>query len=216
MSRRARGIVALLGAESTGKTTLAAGLCAALRADGRDACVVAETLREFCDREARTPRRDEQAALAAEHSRRIEAAAAAHDIVIADTTALQIAVYSEQVFGDASLYAAAEAWQRRHVRLTLLSALDLPWQPDGLQRDGEHVRAPVDALLRASLARAGVAYAVIGGLGPQRLAAALAAVRHTLGAIGPADDVTPEGEARRWQCEHCGDPACERHLLRRG
>ena len=57
---------------------------------------------------------------------------------------------------------------------------------------------------------------MIGGLGPQRLAAALAAVRHTLGAIGPADDVTPEGEARRWQCEHCGDPACERHLLRRG
>ena len=62
------------------------------------------------------PRRDEQAALAAEQSRRIEAAAAAHDIVIADTTALMIAVYSEQVFGDRSLYAAAEAWQREHVR----------------------------------------------------------------------------------------------------
>jgi nicotinamide riboside kinase len=184
VSQAGGGIVALLGAESTGKTTLAAELCTALRADGRDACVVAETLREFCDRECRTPHRDEQAGLAAEHSRRIEVAAAAHDIVIADTTALQIAVYSEQVFDDRSLHAAAEAWQREHVRLTLLSALDVPWRADGLQRDGEHVRAPVDALLRASLARAGVAYAVIGGLGPQRLARALAAVRRALGGVG--------------------------------
>ena len=216
MSRGRRAIVALLGAESTGKTTLAAELCAALRADGRDACVVAETLREFCDREARTPRRDEQAALAAEHSRRIESAAAAHDIVIADTTALQTAVYSEQVFGDTSLYDAAEAWQRRHVRLNLLSAPDLPWLADGLQRDGEHVRAPVDALLRASLARAGVAYAVIGGRGPQRLACALAAVRHALGVIDTAQRGSAETQAPRWHCERCGDPDCERHLLPRG
>ena len=216
MSQARRAILALLGAESTGKTTLAAELCAALRADGRDACVVEETLREFCDRESRTPRRDEQAALAAEHSRRIEAAAAAHDIVIADTTALQIAVYSEQVFGDRSLYAAAEAWQREHVRLTLLGALDLPWQADGLQRDGEHVRAPVDALLRASLARAGVAYAVIGGLGPQRLACALGAVRHALGGIDTRRSGVDEGRVPRWHCERCGDPDCERHLLPRG
>ena len=215
MNASGRGVVALLGAESSGKTTLAAELCAALRGAGRDACVVAETLREFCDREARTPRRDEQAGLAAEHSRRIEAAASAHDIVIADTTALQTAVYSALVFGDASLYPAAEAWQRAQVRLTLLSALDLPWQPDGLQRDGEHVRAPVDALLRASLARAGVAYAVIGGLGPQRLACALSAVRHALGMIDSMDGGSASS-APRWRCERCGDPDCERHLLPRG
>ena len=60
----ARGaVIALLGAESTGKTTLAAALGVALAAEGRDAVVVDEYLREFCAREGRTPRRDEQAGL---------------------------------------------------------------------------------------------------------------------------------------------------------
>jgi hypothetical protein len=54
-------------------------------------------------------------------------------------------------------------------------ALDVPWQGDGLQRDGPHVRAPVDALIRASLERAGIAFTTIEGLGPARLATALRA-----------------------------------------
>jgi nicotinamide riboside kinase len=206
-------IIALLGAESTGKTTLAAALSAALRAAGHDACAVEETLREFCEREARTPRRDEQAALAAEHARRIEAAAARHAIVVADTTALQTAVYSEQVFGDRSLYAAAEAWHREHVQLTLLCALDLPWRADGLQRDGPQVRAPVDALLRDSLQRAGIAFAIVSGHGPDRLAAALAVVHRAFG--WPAGEAEEEVARVGWRCacERCGDPDCERRLL---
>ena len=108
-------VVAVLGAESTGKTTLCGELGALLSAEGRDAVVVGEYLREFCDRHARTPRRDEQAAIAAEQTRRIDAAAVQHAIVIADTTALMIAVYSDQVFGDRSLYASAEHAQRRRV-----------------------------------------------------------------------------------------------------
>ena len=42
-------IVALLGAESTGKSTLARSLCAALAAQGRRVALVGEVLREFCD-----------------------------------------------------------------------------------------------------------------------------------------------------------------------
>jgi hypothetical protein len=42
------------------------------------------------------------------------------------------------------------AVQHRSVAtLTLLTALDLPWVADGLQRDGPQVRAPVDARVRA-------------------------------------------------------------------
>ena len=93
-------VVALLGAESTGKTTLAQELGQALDARGERVAVVGEYLREFCDREARTPRIDEQRDIAAEQTRRIAAAAHTHDIVIADTTALMIAVYSDHVFGD--------------------------------------------------------------------------------------------------------------------
>ncbi len=202
-------VVALVGAESTGKSTLSFALARALTARGHRVAVVDETLRSFCDREGRTPRRDEQRALADAQTRRIETAARDHDIVVADTTALMTAVYSDRVFGDTSLYADAEARQRR-CRITLLTALDLPWQADGLQRDGPHVREPIDALIRAALARAGCAFAVVGGAGGARLASALAAVDRALAA--PAWP-----PATRWQahCERCGDPDCERRLLPR-
>lgn len=168
-------VVALLGAESTGKTTLASEIGAALATRGLRVEVVGEELREFCDRHARTPRRDEQAAIAAAQTARIDDAAARAEIVVADTTALMIAVYSDVVFGDASLYESALAAQRR-VDLTLITALDLPWRADGLQRDGAHVREPVDALLRAALAADGVAGTTISGLGARRRDAALQAI----------------------------------------
>ncbi|MBX3608237.1 MAG: ATP-binding protein [Piscinibacter sp.] len=198
-------VIGLLGAESTGKTTLASQLATALRAQGRQVAVVQEYLREFCDHHGRTPRADEQRGIAAEQTRRIEAAAQVHEIVVADTTALMIAVYSEQVFGDAGLYDDA---LRDHARcdLTLLTALDLPWQPDGLQRDGAHVRAPVDGRVRRALATAGPVWAVVSGQGDARLSNALAAVRRALQAPHP-------GPRWRWVCERCGDADCERHRL---
>ena len=203
-------VIALLGAESTGKTTLARALGDALVAPDRRIAVVPEYLREFCDRHGRTPRRDEQAGIAAEQTRRIAEAAAAHDLVVADTTATMIAVYSDHVFGDTGLYAEALAAHAR-CDLTLLTAVDLPWIADGLNRDGPHVRAPVDAKVRAALTGAGLAFAVVGGLGPARLANALAATRRALQPPKAADP------ARRWHpvCERCGDADCERHLLPR-
>ena len=169
-------VVALLGAESTGKTTLVQELGETLAARGERVAVIDEYLRTFCNVQGRTPRQGEQRAIATEQTRRIDAAAASDaDIVIADTTALMIAVYSHVVFGDTSLYADAEAAQRA-IDLVLVTALDLPWQPDGLQRDGPHVREPVDALVRAALARAGVRFISIAGQGPARARAALATV----------------------------------------
>ena len=105
--------------------------------------------------------------------------AATSDIVIADTTALMIAIYSAMLFEDGSLYQLALARQREY-DLTLLTGLDLPWVADGLQRDGPHVREPVDALVRNSLARAGVSYCVVYGRGEERLFNALAAVEREL------------------------------------
>lgn len=205
-------VIAILGAESTGKTTLAAELATALRADGRTVAWVGEYLREFCEQRGRTPHVHEQADIAAEQTRRIAVACQAQEVVVADTTALMIAVYSEHVFDDRSLYAAAEQAQQGYA-LTLLTALDLPWLPDGLQRDGPQVREPVTSLVRTSLMRARVPYSVVSGSGTARLASALAAVRHSLRTPLPGD----EAEAVRWQwvCERCGDAGCERHLLPR-
>jgi len=201
-------VIAVLGAESTGKTTLCGALGATFAAEGRDVVVVDEYLREFCDRHGRTPLREEQATIAAEQTRRIEAAAAQHAVVIADTTALMIAVYSDHVFGDPTLYASVEQTQR-FCEATLLTALDLPWQADGHQREGPHVRAPVDAKVRAALARSGVAYSVIGGVGRARLAAARAAVER---ALAPRPAVVSPARWH-WVCERCGQADCERHLL---
>ena len=206
-------VIALLGAESTGKTTLAEALVHALSGDGRRAALVTEYLREFCDEHQRTPRQDEQAGIADMQTRRIADAARTADVVVADTTALMIAVYSDKVFGDTGLYASAVD-AHRACDLTLVTALDLPWQADGLQRDGPQVREPVDAMLRAALARAGIGYSVVAGHGPARLTAALQAVKHAL-ALPSAEEESAANPRWQWVCERCGDVDCERHLLPR-
>ena len=206
-------VIAILGAESTGKSTLAHDLAAALQADGLQVRRIDEHLREFCDRHGRTPRRDEQAAIAAEQTRRIVAARDARlppaDVVVADTTALMTAVYSELVFGDRSLHPGALAAHRATVDLTLVMALDLPWVADGLQRDGPQVRAPVDRLLRGMLLDAGLGFSVIAGQGPERLAAA----RRAFEALSRQGRARPAGSWKH-HCGRCGDPDCERHGLR--
>ncbi|HNT39919.1 MAG TPA: ATP-binding protein [Rubrivivax sp.] len=169
-------VVAFVGAESTGKTALAQALAQRLaREHGLRATWVPEWLRPWCDEHGRTPRRHEQAEIAAAQTALIDQAACTHDIVFADTTALMTAVYSHIVFGDDSLDAMAVAAHRR-CGLTLLTGLDMPWEPDGLQREGPHVRPPVDARLRTLLHAHGFAYSVILGQGAQREQAALQAL----------------------------------------
>jgi nicotinamide riboside kinase len=206
-------VIALLGAESTGKTTLAHQLRDVLAAEGRSVALVDEVLREFCDRSGRTPRRDEQRALAAQQSRQIEQAAARHDWVIADTTALMIAVYSDLVFGDLGLYAKALQEQARYA-VNLLTAIDLPWQPDGHQRDGAHVQWPVDQRVRNALTESRLPFSVVCGSGAARLANALACIP---GLSTPATVNEGPSPITRWHlaCERCGDPDCERHRLPR-
>jgi nicotinamide riboside kinase len=167
--------IALLGAESTGKSCLAHELATHLRGQGKSVAVVPEVLREWCEREGRTPRPEEQMPIAQEQERRVDAAAATSQVVITDTTALMVAIYSAMLFEDGSLYQFALARQRSY-SVTLLTALDLPWKADGLQREGPHVREPVDTLIRSALESAGIAYNVVYGHGPDRLANAVAAI----------------------------------------
>ncbi len=220
--------IAIVGAESTGKTTLAAALAGRLRAElagtGGTVAWVPELLREWCDATGRTPLAHEQGAILRAQHERIAAAAAAHDWVVCDTTALMTAVYSTLVFGDDSLQARAAELHARTAAATLLTALDLPWVPDGHQRDGPQVREPVDTLLRALMQRHGIGYGVVSGSGERRVQQALEAVRPLLRA--PAPSVASKGPATglftglgagsraraRWACECCV-PEAERALL---
>ena len=174
-------VVAIVGAESTGKTALARALAGHLaHGAGLAAVWVPEYLRDWCEAEGRTPRRDEQAGIARRQTALIEAAAQGADVVVCDTTALMTAVYSHTVFGDDSLDAEALMLHQRCCRLTLLTALDLPWIADGFVRSGPHVRQPVDDRLRRLLAQGGIGYSVVQGQGPARLQAALDALRPLL------------------------------------
>lgn len=208
-------VIAIVGAESTGKTALAAALAARIEAEtGLAATWVPEHLRTWCEREGRTPRQDEQRAIAAAQAAAVDAAARTHAVVVADTTPLMTAVYSRIVFGDDSLVAEACAWHRR-CATTLLTALDLPWVADGLQRDGPHVREPVDALVREALVGHRLAWSLVGGLGGERLENALDAVAPLLRArAAPRRGLFTRldernAQDRPWSCELCDDPACE-------
>jgi nicotinamide riboside kinase len=215
-------IVALLGAESTGKSTLAPALAQEIaRITGWSCTWVPEALRSWCDQRQRTPRREEQAGIAAEQARQIEAAARSHDVVIADTTPLMTAVYHHTVFDDGAMDLAALAWQRR-CAITLVTALDLPWVADGVQRDGPHVRESVDNTLRQLLMNSGQAFTVVAGLHGARLEAALNAVtpalrQHPAPHAGLLSRLKAREAAQpRWRalCADCDDPDCE-HALRR-
>jgi len=217
--------VAIVGAESTGKSALARALADALASEfGLRSHVVDEWLREWCGIHGRTPRADEQMALAVEHARRIEEAAAQPgvDVLLCDTTPLMVAVYSDLLFDDRTLEPVARACQRS-MDATLLTALDLPWVADGINRDGPHVRAPVDARVRARLADWGTAWSLVGGAGPARVACAVDAVRPLLrqrararrsgGLFSRLQSSLAGPPGPRWSCERCDDPQCE-HLRR--
>ncbi|MGE4243422.1 AAA family ATPase [Ramlibacter sp.] len=199
--------IALLGAESTGKTQLSLALRDHFLASGERVELVAEVLREWCAREGRTPRPEEQMPIAQAQERRVDEASARADVVIADTTSVMVAIYSAMLFKDGTLYRFALDRLRTY-DVVLLTGLDLPWVADGLFRDGPSVREPVDAMVRAALADAAVPYRVVYGSGAQRLANALAAIDATLA------EPLPERNNRAWNCEKCSDPECEHRLFR--
>lgn len=195
-------VVAIVGAECTGKSTLARQMQAALTARGTACVMVPEELRLFSARMGRTPRADEQQGIAHAQTSAIAQAAQRHPVVIADTTALMTAVYSEQVFGDDSLVASS-VHAHRAAGLTLLAATDLPWQGDAHQRDGPAARQAVDHLLRQVLDRSGVAYAVITGTGVARLHAAMAALNRAR-----AEPASADAPRWRYRCRRCERFAC--------
>jgi nicotinamide riboside kinase len=206
--------IALLGAESTGKTQLAQALADSLRARGHSIALVPEWLRTWCDQAGRTPRADEQRAIAQTQAAHIAQIPPHTDYLLADTTALMTAVYSELLFGDDTLY--PYAWeQQRGFDLTLVTGLDLPWVADGLQRDGQHMREPVDACLRAALARGGIAYQVVYGRGSARSAHALNAIDSIAVSVDKscASGLFSTQKPWTWNCEKCSDPVCEHRLF---
>jgi nicotinamide riboside kinase len=219
--------IALLGAESTGKTSLSIGIAKALQSLGLNAVAVPETLREWCDAHGRTPEIHEQTDIAKQQAERIFSIS--NGWVIADTTPLMTAVYSDYIFHDKGLYQQALVHQAAF-DLTLLMGLDLDWVADGLQRDGAHLREPIDTLLRQAMQNAKLPFQVIYGRSEARLSAALMAIQEGVGAasadlslyLNAFKSLQSERDVRQyglnkgktaWRCDLCSDAECEHKLF---
>ncbi|MEJ5991691.1 ATPase [Ramlibacter sp. PS3R-8] len=135
-------------------------------------------------------------------------------VVIEDATALMAAIHAGMPLDDAELHRLAAEHKHRY-DATLVTGLDLPWTPDGLQRDPSHSREDTDTLVRSLLQRAGIGYQVVYGQGDQRLHNALAALRPTGLLPGAPQQQDDPGKPWTWNCEKCSDPACEHRLFTR-
>ena len=167
-------LICLIGAESTGKTTLAQALAAHF-----NCAWVPEYLREFCESRGRTPTIDEQALIletqvSHESAAWVQARIAHSRYVFCDTAPLLTAIYSEFVFNDQSLFPRARSLHARYA-LTLMLEPDIAWVADE-QRDGPHVREPITLIIARELAALNAPTAKISGHGDARLASALKAI----------------------------------------
>ena len=151
---RKRSVIAMLGGECTGKTSLAQALSVDFKIG-----YIPEVLRDFVDQCQRSPRVEEQDAILSAQCDAIGEALSELDpgatgpILICDPSPWMTAIYSLQYFGDQAMFAKAQAlmlalanahqfnWFHLHC------ADDIVWRADGLQRDGPSHRANSLALI---------------------------------------------------------------------
>ncbi|HUQ14203.1 MAG TPA: ATP-binding protein [Novosphingobium sp.] len=165
--------ICLHGAESTGKSTLAARLAA------RFGCRwVPEYGREYCETRGIELAMADLLAIAAGQDAAMRAAAAEQPrLLILDTDPLMSAAWAEMLFGEVPgellAYPKAEHY--------LLFAPDVPWRADGTRFFGEAgTRARFAGLARQMVERAGVSYTLIEGAWEAREEAAANAIERLL------------------------------------
>jgi len=134
--------IAILGAESSGKTLLAQSL-----AEKHDTLWVPEYLRRFVDEQQRTPLEHEQIQIArAQLEEENRLALSAQRYLFCDTTPFMTALYSQHYFGriDPELIALEAEHDYDFIFVT---APDFPWVSDGLQRESPAVRKHIHETL---------------------------------------------------------------------
>jgi NadR type nicotinamide-nucleotide adenylyltransferase len=199
--------VVVLGAESTGTTTLARDLAAHYRGRGgvwAETGWVPEYGREFSERklEALGPggtwtdvsfSSHEFPLIAAEQlAREDRAAREGSPVLFCDTDAFATTIWHERYMQSANPAVAriAEEGRRQHLWL-LTDHADVPFEDDGL-RDGEHLRPWMTSRFAAELTRTGRPFHVLRGSRAHRLAEAVAAVDRLLADDWGLTDPLPE------------------------
>lgn len=156
--------VAILGAESSGKSTLAEAL-----AQHYGTVWVPEYLREFVDTHGRVPFEEDQFGIARTQLERENAAApAASRFLFCDTTPMMTAIYSRVYWNRVDEQLAALDTSHDYA-FTLVAAPDNPWVPDGLMRDSDEVRQMEHRMVVETLVERDIPFVLVTGSLPQRL-----------------------------------------------
>lgn len=167
--------VVVTGSECTGKTTLTRGL-----ADHFQTVWVPEYVRRFVEELGRTPEFSDVDAIArGQQELEGTVAAEASRLLILDTDLLSPRIYSEHYYGDYPPW-IEQALRDRPAELYLLAGIDVPWIPDGAQRDRGDRREEMHELFRRALLDRALPFVEVSGTEKARLERAISVVEPLL------------------------------------
>ena len=169
--------VVLTGAESTGKTTLAAALAAHY-----ETVFAPEYLRKFVDTKGSLPVESDTDSIARGHLQQEQHyLAQANRVLFLDTDLISTCLYHAYFFGAQPRWVQEMALERR-ADLYLLMGTDIPWVADPGQRDSPEGREATQELFVKVLQS--VPHVHIGGTHAERLSAAQQHVDRLLETLG--------------------------------
>lgn len=163
--------IAVVGPESTGKSTIAKAV-----AQHFNTVCVPEYAREYCKNlHNEYTLQDEvnmyYGQIALENTL---IPLAKNNLLICDTTIMTIKIWCDYLFGDTPQDVKDEI-NKRHYDLYLLMDIDLPWEEDPLRDFPEH-REHFMEVWKAELKALNADYTIVSGLGDERLKNALEAI----------------------------------------
>ncbi|AMM51450.1 ATPase [Rufibacter sp. DG15C] len=166
--------IAITGPESTGKSTLAAHLAAHFQAPW-----VPEYARHYIAELTRPYLAHDLDQILKGQLHRWKAAEASNPhLLILDTEALVMKIWSEHAYGQASSYILQEL-DKQQIDLYLLLNVDLPWEPDP-QREHPHLRQYFYEWYKRELQQRNAPFVEISGTHHARFQAAVHAVEQIL------------------------------------
>ncbi len=163
--------VVVTGSECTGKTTLAEAL-----AEHYGTMWVPEFVRQYVRGRGTAPEyRDVEAIARGQIELENKLSAETSDLLIQDTDLLSTVIYSRHYYG------ACPRWieyvlRERAAELYLLTGIDVPWVPDGDQRDRGNRREEMQQLFRQALIDRRLRFVEICGSQEHRLEVSISAI----------------------------------------
>lgn len=154
--------IAVVGPESTGKSTMSAYL-----AKHYNTIWVEEFARGYCEKLTEAPTlQDEINMFHGQVALEDELLPQANKLLICDTTFITVKIWSDEMFGK-SPQEVLDELPKRTYDLYLLLNIDLPWEDDPL-RDFPHKREHFMDVWYKELDALNARYVVISGTGPER------------------------------------------------